>query len=65
MDFKKTVPDLKQPVMEPQKDRDVPTGMNTHIQFLGGGRGSGQRPEKDFRFEYTNAMSFLRTIDVR
>ena len=51
--------------MEPQKDRIVSAGMDTHIQFLGGGRGSGQRPEKDFRFEYTNAMSFLRTIDVR
>lgn len=65
MDFKTSMPDLKSPVMELQKDRDVSTGMNTHIQFSGGGRGSGQSPEKDFRFQYRNVVPFLRTIDVR
>ena len=65
MDFKETVLELKSPVMELQKDRIVSAGMDTHIQFSGGGRGSGQSPEKDFRFQYRNAVPFLRTIDVR
>ena len=56
MDFKETVLELKSPVMELQKDRIVSAGMDTHIQFSGGGRGSGQSPEKDFRFQYRNAV---------
>ena len=51
--------------MEPQKDRIVSAGMDTHIQFSGGGRGSGQRPEKDFWFHHRNVVPFLRKIDIR